>query len=74
MLYDYRKLKGRITEIFGSQKKFAQAMNWSERTLVLKLSNRVYWKQSEIERACKVLEIPIEEAVEYFFKKFVQSN
>lgn len=32
-MFQYSKLKGKIVEIFGSQKKFAEAMGLSERTI-----------------------------------------
>ncbi|MCU7380770.1 DUF739 family protein [Clostridiales Family XIII bacterium ASD5510] len=72
MCYDYSKLLGKIVEIFGSQIKFATAMKWSERTLSLKLNNKVSWKQPEIDTACTLLEIPNDEIVVYFFTKKVQ--
>ena len=48
MKFDYSKLNGRITEIFNSQKKFAKAMDLSERSISLKLNNQRYWKNNEI--------------------------
>lgn len=72
MCYDYSKLLGKIVEMFGSQLKFANAMKWSERTLSLKLNNKVSWKQPEIDTACTLLEIPSDEIVVYFFTKKVQ--
>lgn len=35
MAFDYSKLKGRIIEKYDSQSSFANAMEWSERTLSL---------------------------------------
>ncbi|RHV86922.1 DUF739 family protein [Clostridium sp. OF09-36] len=72
MAYDYRKLKGRIVEIYGKQQLFAVAMGWSERTCSLKLSNRVFWKQPEITRASKLLKIKENEIQQYFFTVDVQ--
>ena len=73
-MYDLNKLKGRIVEKFGTQGSFAQAMGMSGRTLSLKLDNKVDWKQTEIVKACKLLEIPDDKIADYFFKLKVQMN
>lgn len=74
MEYDYKKLKGKIVEVYGSQSNFAKKMGLSERTMSLKMSNLVFWKQTEISRACTLLKIKPEEIHEYFFKINVQYN
>ncbi len=74
MAYDYRKLRGRIIEKYGTLKDFAADMNWSERTLSLKMNCKVFWKQPEIMKAAKLLEIPSCEVMEYFFSQNVQCN
>lgn len=68
MSYDYRKLKGKIVEVFGNQKVFAGAMEWSERTCSLKLSNKVFWRQPEISRAAELLGIKLDEIQDFFFR------
>lgn len=65
--YDYSKLMGKIRELFAKNYAFASAMNLSTRTLSLKLTGKVGWKQSEIEKACKLLGIPRNEIHIYFF-------
>ena len=72
MSYEYSKLLGRIKEKCGSQAAFARAMNISERTVVLKLSNRRDWKQSEIDKSCAVLDIAKSDIPQYFFTPNVQ--
>lgn len=67
MSYNYRKLLGRITEIFGTQAKFAEAMGISEHTISIKLNGKSEWKQPEIAKACQLLNIPIREMHAYFF-------
>lgn len=67
MPYNYNKLLGRIVEKVGTQSKFADKMGLSERTISLKLNGKVGWKQSEIARACAVLEIHETEIPAYFF-------
>lgn len=72
LLYDYKKLRGKIVEKFATLQNFARAMEWSERTLSLKINNKRYWKQSEIIKACKILDINKEDIVAYFFTIKVQ--
>jgi hypothetical protein len=67
MKYDYSKLNGKITEKYDKQYAFAIDMGWSERTCCLKLNNKVQWKQSEILKACKLLDIEEHEICTYFF-------
>lgn len=74
MSYDYRKLRGRIVEKFGTQKNFAEAMGWSTRTTSLKMKGKRFWKQTEITRASELLEITNDEVADYFFTKDVQAN
>ena len=72
MAFNYSKLRGRIVEVFGSQAEFAKAMEWSERTLSLKLTNQVYWRQSDICKAVSLLNISNDEILAYFFTLEVQ--
>lgn len=72
MFYNYSKLAGRIVEKFGTQANFANAMNLSERSMSLKLNNKVDWRQSEILEASKLLDFAQVEIPEYFFKLEVQ--
>ena len=72
MAYDYSKLLGRITEKLKTQTRFAREMGWSERTNSIKLNGVVDWKQSDILRACEVLEIEMDEIPAYFFTVNVQ--
>ena len=74
MSNDYSKLLGRITEQFGTQANFSQAMGLSERSISLKLNNKVSWKDEEIARAVELLEIDFNEIPLYFFKYEVQQS
>lgn len=67
MPYNYSRLLGRIVEKVGTQYKFAEAMGLSERTVSLKLNGKTDWKQSEIEKACDILDIDKCVICEYFF-------
>lgn len=67
----YAKLRGRIIEYFGRNGDFANALEIDPSSLSAKLSNKSPWKREEIEKACELLEIPIEEVYLYFFSQKV---
>ena len=67
MKYDYSMLLGKIISKYGNRKNFAYAMKTSPATLHQKLNGIAEWKQSDIEKACKLLEIPEEKIHTYFF-------
>lgn len=73
MAFNYRKLRGRIIEVYGSQTKFAKAIGFSDRTLSLKLSGKRSWKQDEICLAIKLLKLSESDIKEYFFTLEVQN-
>lgn len=64
---DYRKLEGKIKEVFGTQTAFAEAMDMKQPALSQRLNDSVEWKLSEIAKACDLLNIPLAEAHLYFF-------
>lgn len=72
MSYDYSKLNGRIVEKFGSQIAFSKAIESSERTISLKLNNKVPFNQRDIEIWSNALEIESKEIQIYFFTQNVQ--
>lgn len=74
MVYDYSKLSGKIVEVLETRSEFARSMGLSERTISLKMNNAVPWKQTEISKACLLLNIPFEEVQDYFFKLKVQDK
>ena len=71
-MFDYSKLLGRIKEKFGSNGNFASSKGISERSISLKLNNKVEWKQNEIAKAKKLLNIADEDLFYYFFEEKVQ--
>lgn len=73
MAFDYSKLRGRIIEKFGSQGAFARGIGWSERTLSLKLNDKIAWRQTEICKAVSLLGLGVEDIQEYFFENKVQN-
>jgi transcriptional regulator with XRE-family HTH domain len=68
MAFDYSKLRGRIKEMYGTQDAFAEAIGIGRVSLSEKLNNKVEFRQREINKSCEVLEIPIDEMTDYFFK------
>ena len=70
--YDYSKLNGKIIEVYGTRGAFAEAMEVSDRTISLKLNNLTSWKQPEITKACKLLNLEQSEIQDYFFALKVQ--
>lgn len=74
MPFEYSKLLGRIKEKYSTQANFAKAMNLSERSVSQKMNGKCGWKQQEMVRACKVLNIEVENIPEYFFTINVQTN
>lgn len=73
MQYRYSALLGKIVEIFGTQGRFASALGVSERTLSLRLNNKLQWRQDEILRASELLNISAEDIPRYFFTPEVQN-
>lgn len=69
MEFDYSKLKGLIKEKFGTQAAFAEALGVSNTTMSQRLNGVNEFTQSEIARACDILEIPAWYAYRYFFMK-----
>jgi len=63
----YSKLRGKIKEIFGTQDAFSAAMGMNAATISAKLNGKVDWTRKEIEIACPLLQIPMEEMHFYFF-------
>lgn len=67
MGFDYSKLRGSIRTVYQRQNDFATALGISNRSLSLKLNNKVPFTQPEIYRTAKLLKLDSDETVEYFF-------
>ena len=67
MPYRYDKLRGKIVEKYRTYTAFAKAMNVTIRTISDKLNCKKVWRQDEIEKACSLLDIPINKIHQYFF-------
>lgn len=72
--YDYRKLRGRIKEKFGTQAEFSRKIGLSEVSVSNKLNNVVDWGQEEMEDAIYALDIPYSDIRAYFFTHLVEKN
>ncbi|QDK70320.1 DUF739 family protein [Lactococcus protaetiae] len=74
MSYDYSALLGKITEKYGTQYNFSIAMGLSERSISLKLNDKVNWKDDEIIKAISVLGIEPKDIPKYFFTTKVHAK
>lgn len=74
MPYDYRKLRGRIREKFGTQAEFSRNIGLSEVSVSNKLNNVVDWGQDEMSSAIVALDIPFSDIHSYFFTHQVEKN
>jgi putative cro repressor len=72
MTKDFSKLSGKIVEKYGTQYNFAIALGLSERSLSLKLNNKVGWRDEEMERAIDLLDLDLNDIPAYFFTNIVQ--
>jgi hypothetical protein len=64
---DYRKLRGKIKEVFDTNGAFAEALDLDPATLSSKLNNKSEWTTNEIVKACDLLNITLSDAHLYFF-------
>lgn len=62
-----QKIKGRIVEIFGSQKEFSKALGVSEVTVSNKLKNLQNLTHKDIIAWSNALQLEREEILDYFF-------
>ena len=71
-MFDFKALNIRIINEFGTQAAFADAMGLSERTISLKLNNKIPWKLTEIVKAAELMNIGTKDIPHYFFRPKVQ--
>ena len=74
MCFDYKKLRGKIREVFGTQDKFARALGIGRVSLSQRLNNHLEFTQQEINQSCELLGINKTELANYFFNAKVQKN
>lgn len=66
--YQYRKLIGRIIEVYGTRKAFAKAIGLSENSLSLKLTGKTGISQEDIIEWSKLLGISSAEYGSFYFE------
>ena len=74
MKCNYSKLIGRIIERYGKRAAFAKAMSLSEHSLSMKLNSKISFKQEEVIKACRPLDIAVADIPAYFFVLEVQAG
>ena len=67
MTFKYNKLKGKITEVYGSQSRFADAIGRSEQSVTAKLAGRTGFSQYDIISWSEKLLIDQNDIGVYFF-------
>lgn len=77
--YDYSLLRGRIRELFGSEKNFSIKLRKSQLKMSIgtfnsRINGNTYFKQSEMDVICELLRIKLEEIVLYFFTRKYEFN
>lgn len=72
MEFDYSKLRGRIVEICGNMKNYADLMGLSQKTISLKICGKNYWTHKEMVRSAEILNFDFSDMSLYFFTPKVQ--
>lgn len=67
VFFEYRKLKGRIIEIYGSQQAFANAIGATRATVNNYLMGKSSFTQLKIIEWAEILHIDYKDYLEYFF-------
>lgn len=67
MQFDYSKLLGRIKECGYTQERLAEEIGTTKATMSLKLNNKAFFTQLEIEKIRKILRIANRKVGVYFF-------
>ena len=67
--YDYSKLLGRMREYHYTQETLAKAIGINESTLNSKLNNKSYFRPTEIDRICELLDISNVEIGAFFYTR-----
>lgn len=67
MAWNYNKLKGKIIEIFGTQRAFSEAIGLSYTSLNQRLNGHLQFSQDEIFKSCDALGIDYKDIPLYFF-------
>lgn len=71
MELQYRKLKGRIVEKYGSQEELAKAWGITRQAVSKKMTGKTRFSTDDIVKLVNLLDIPKERIGEYFFDQEV---
>lgn len=71
MSFNYRKLRGRIIEVCGTQANFSEKLGMGRVSLSKRLNNQLQFSNEEIMKACVILNIDRQDIPEYFFTEKV---
>lgn len=74
VVYNYSKLKGKVREVFGNNKEYADYLRISEAYLYEKYKSNSYFNQNQIEKTMQAFEEQPEMIMAYFFTKKVEKN
>lgn len=67
MSYNYKKLRGRIIEKYGTQENFSKEIGISPNSLSLKMTGKTGFSRDDIIKWCELLDISNDEIGAYFF-------
>ena len=67
-MFEYRRLKGRIIEVFGTQGKFAEHLGISNVTVSNKLRGITQFSQEDMIQWCNALGIDYGDIGQFFFR------
>ncbi len=74
MRFDYGKLRGKIREVYQTERCFAKALGIGRVSFSKRLNNRLDFSRIEMLRACDLLGIGQAEVGSYFFAPEVQKH
>lgn len=69
VVYNYSKLKGKVREIFGNNRAYADFLGISEASLYEKYKSDSYFNQNQIEKTMHAFQEKPEMIMAYFFTK-----
>lgn len=71
MKFNFRKLRGKIIEKYGSIENFSKAYGKSKQAVSMKLNNKIAISSKDIIKMSKMLDINRDEIGDYFFTLLV---
>ena len=65
--FEYKRLKGRIVEKYGTMREFAGLLGISPAMLTKKMTGRAGFSQADMIRCCNLLDIALKDIGSFFF-------